>query len=413
MEPIRVALVGVGNCATSLVQGVEYYRDAANGARIPGLMNTVLGGYRPRDIQFVCAFDIDERKVGKDLSEAILAPPNCAVKICDVPRLGAPVYMGPVHDGISNSMEGREAHKRFLPSKAKPVDVAATLKKHGVQVVVLYLPVGSQKATEAYAQAAMDAGCAVINCLPVFLASDPMWAAKFTKAGVPILGDDIKSQVGATIVHRVLTRLFEDRGVQLKNTYQLNVGGNTDFLNMLDHSRLATKKTSKTRAVTSQLDKAIAADSVHIGPSDYVPWLKDNKLCFLRMEGAGFGDIPLELELRLSVQDSPNSAGVVIDAVRCAKLALDAGLAGPITGPSSYFFKHPPVQYPDSECLEQTKAFIAQNEVFSKAGTKNGHARNGHVKVVKNGHAKANGKAKNGVRNGKHGAKPKAIVVPR
>ncbi|MHB1262336.1 MAG: inositol-3-phosphate synthase [Thermoplasmatota archaeon] len=408
MEPIRVALVGVGNCATSLVQGVEYYRNAENGARIPGLMNTVLGGYRPRDIQFVCAFDIDERKVGKDISEAILAAPNCAVKICDVPKLNAPVYLGPIHDGLSSSMEGREANKRFLPAKGKPSDVTAMLKKHGVQVVVLYLPVGSQKAVEFYAQAAMDAGCAVINCLPVFLASDPSWAAKFTKAGLPVLGDDIKSQVGATIVHRVLTRLFEDRGVQLKNTYQLNVGGNTDFLNMLDHSRLATKKTSKTRAVTSQLDNAISADSVHIGPSDYVPWLKDNKLCFLRMEGAGFGDIPLEIELRLSVQDSPNSAGVVIDAVRCAKLALDAGLAGPITGPSSYFFKHPPVQYADSECLEQTKAFIAQNEVFSKA--KNGHVKNGHAK---NGHSKANGKAKNGVKNGKHGAKPKAIVVPR
>jgi myo-inositol-1-phosphate synthase len=415
MEPIRVALVGVGNCATSLVQGVEYYRNAANGARIPGLMNTVLGGYRPRDIEFVCAFDIDERKVGKDLSEAILAAPNCAVKICDVPKLGAPVYLGPVHDGISASMEGREPSKRFMASKAKAVDVTATLKKHGVQVVVLYLPVGSQKAVEFYAQAAINAGCAVINCLPVFLASDPAWAAKFTKAGLPVLGDDIKSQVGATIVHRVLTRLFEDRGVQLKNTYQLNVGGNTDFLNMLDHSRLATKKTSKTRAVTSQLDVAIPADSVHIGPSDYVPWLKDNKLCFLRMEGAGFGDIPLEIELRMSVQDSPNSAGVVIDAVRCAKLALDAGLAGPVTGPSSYFFKHPPVQYADSECLEQTKAFIAANEPFSKA-TKNGHA--------KNGHAKANGKApKNGAKNGKHGSKkgrktyaipePKAIVVPR
>jgi myo-inositol-1-phosphate synthase len=400
MDPIRVAIVGVGNCATSLVQGVQYYRDAANGARIPGLMNTVLGGYRPRDIQFVCAFDIDERKVGRDLSEAILAPPNCAVKICDVPRLGVPVYLGPVHDGISNSMEGREETRRFLPAKGKPADIAATLKKHGVQVVVLYLPVGSQKAVEAYAQAAIEAGCAVINALPVFLASDPAWAARFKKAGLPVLGDDIKSQVGATIVHRVLTRLFEDRGVQLKNTYQLNVGGNTDFLNMLDHSRLATKKTSKTRAVTSQLDKAIPADSVHIGPSDYVPWLKDNKLCFLRMEGNGFGDIPLEIELRLSVQDSPNSAGVVIDAVRCAKLALDAGLSGPVTGPSSYFFKHPPEQYPDSECLERTKAFIAENEPFSKAYSK---AKNGHP--GKNGHAKG--------KNGKAGSKPKAIVVPR
>src|ERR1041385_8738898 len=399
MEPIRVAIVGVGNCATSLVQGVEYYRHAANGARIPGLMNTVLGGYRPRDIQFVCGFDIDERKVGKDLSEAILAPPNCAVKLCDVPKLGAPVYLGPVHDGISTSMEGRDAGRRFLPAKGKAVDVAATLKKHGAQVVVLYLPVGSQKAVEAYAQAAIDAGCAVINCLPVFLASDPAWAARFQKAGLPVLGDDIKSQVGATIVHRVLTRLFEDRGMQLRHTYQLNVGGNTDFLNMLDHSRLATKKTSKTRAVTSQLDKAIPAENVHIGPSDYVPWLKDNKLCFLRMEGTGFGDIPMEIELRLSVQDSPNSAGVVIDAVRCARLALDAGLAGPITGPSSYFFEHPPVQYPEAECLERTKAFVAEFEPLSKATPKNGHAKNGHDR---NGH---NGKAAG--KNGKAG-KPKA-----
>lgn len=359
MKGIRTAIVGVGNCAASLVQGTYYYKDARPDDQVPGLMNTVLGGYHPKDIQFVCAFDIDERKVGKDLSEAIVAPPNCAVKICDVPKVGAPVYMGPVLDGLSSSMEGRSPERRFLPASVTPVDVAAKLKEHKVEVLILYLPVGSQKATEFYAEAALKAGCALVNCLPVFIASNPAWAEKFRKAGLPILGDDIKSQVGATIVHRVLSRLFEDRGVHIRNTYQLNVGGNTDFLNMLDHARLKSKKVSKTEAVTSQMANAIHADNVHIGPSDYVPWLKDNKLCFLRLEGTGFGDVPLELELRLSVQDSPNSAGVVIDAVRFAKLALETGLAGPIEGPSSYFFKHPPKQVTDHEALRQCREFAA------------------------------------------------------
>jgi myo-inositol-1-phosphate synthase len=359
VKGIRTAIVGVGNCAASLVQGTVYYKDARAKDRIPGLMNTVLGGYAPGDIQFVCAFDIDERKVGRDLGEAIAAKPNCAVKICDVPKLGAPVYMGNVLDGISTSMEGRAKDRRFVMSKQKAVDVVAKLKEHKVEVLVLYLPVGSQKAVEFYAQCALEAGCALVNCLPVFIASNKQWAEKFRKAGLPILGDDIKSQVGATIVHRVLARLFEDRGVHIRNTYQLNVGGNTDFLNMLDHARLASKKVSKTQAVTSQMDNELHADHVHIGPSDYVPWLNDNKLCFLRLEGTGFGDIPLEIELRLSVQDSPNSAGVVIDAVRFAKLALEQGMSGPVLGPSSYFFKSPPIQVTDTEAKRQCEEFAA------------------------------------------------------
>jgi myo-inositol-1-phosphate synthase len=360
MSKINVAIVGVGNCVKSLVEGVEYYKDAPENERVPGLMNVNLGGYHVRDVNFVCAFDIDDRKVGKDLSEAILAEPNCATTICELPGpIGAPVYMGNTLDGISTSMDGRPDKRRFLVSEKETVDVVAMLKKHEVDVMLLYLPVGSQKAVEFYCECAIEAGVAVVNNLPVFIASNPMWAEKFRKAGVPVLGDDIKSQVGATIVHRVLTRLFEDRGVKLHNTYQLNVGGNTDFLNMLDHTRLASKKVSKTAAVTSQLDEEIGADHVHIGPSDYVPWLNDNKLCFLRMEGNGFGNIPLDIELRMSVQDSPNSAGVVIDSLRCAKLALDRGMAGPITAPSSYFFKHPPIQYNDTECLARTRSFIA------------------------------------------------------
>jgi myo-inositol-1-phosphate synthase len=360
MSKINVAIVGVGNCAKSLVEGVQYYRDAPENESVPGLMNVNLGGYHVRDIEFVCAFDIDKRKVGRDLSEALYAEPNCAKTITKVEEpLGAPVYMGRVLDGLSGSMEGRADRRRFLVAQKEPEDVVAKLRQHQVDVILLYLPVGSQKAVEFYCECALQAGVAVVNNLPVFIASDPMWAERFRTAGIPILGDDIKSQVGATIVHRVLTRLFEDRGVRLNHTYQLNVGGNTDFLNMLDHDRLTSKKVSKTAAVTSQLDEEIDPDDVHIGPSDYVPWLNDNKLCFLRMEGNGFGDIPLEIELRLSVQDSPNSAGVVIDSLRCAKLALDRGLAGPITGPSSYFFKHPPTQYSDSECLRRTRAFIS------------------------------------------------------
>jgi len=370
--PIRVAIVGVGNCASSLVQGVVHYRDARPDEDVPGLMHTVLGGYPVSAIEFACAFDVDRRKVGKDLADAILAPPNCAVRFAEVPRLDAPVYMGPVLDGVSASMGEPTDSKRFLVADGAPEDVAARLREHGVQVVVLYLPVGSQKAAEHYAQAAIEAGCAVVNCLPVFLASDPAWARRFEVGGVPVLGDDIKSQVGATIVHRVLTNLFEDRGVRIRRTYQLNTGGNTDFRNMLDRDRLATKKISKTAAVTSQMRHPIDADNVHIGPSDYVPWLDDNKLCFLRIEGEGFGGVTTELEVRLSVQDSPNSAGVVIDAVRCARIALDRGMAGPVRGPSSYFFKHPPEQYDDGACRERTQAFIAGEPLPARLVTQDG-----------------------------------------
>lgn len=358
MTRIRVGIIGVGNCASSLIQGVSYYRDASPTDRVPGLMHTVLGGYHVGDLEFVCGFDIDPRKTGRDLSEAIFAPPNNAQRFSDVPALDAPVYRGPTHDGCSAAMENLPEEQRFMLSDEPPVDVAKKLKEHEVDVAILYLPVGSEQAARAYAEAALDAGCAVVNCLPVFLASDPEWAKRFEDAGVPILGDDIKSQVGATIVHRVLTRLFEDRGIRLAHTYQLNVGGNTDFLNMLERSRLMSKKTSKTEAVQSELETPLDAKDIHIGPSDYVPFLKDNKVAFMRMEGRGFGGMPLELEVRLSVQDSPNSAGVVIDAVRCARLALDRGEAGAISGPSSYFFKHPPVQYNDSEGLQITQGYI-------------------------------------------------------
>jgi myo-inositol-1-phosphate synthase len=358
MAGIRVGIVGVGNCAMSLVQGVGFYRDAKPTERVPGLMHTVLGGYHVGDIRFVCGFDIDIRKVGRDLSEAVFAPPNNALRFADVHHLDAPVYRGPTLDGISPSMEQMAPERRFVPSLDDPVDVVERLREHQVEVLLLYLPVGSEQAARFYAEAALEAGCAVVNCLPVFLASDPHWAKRFEERGLPILGDDIKSQVGATIVHRSLARLFEDRGVSLAHTYQLNVGGNTDFLNMLERSRLSSKKTSKTAAVQAELTEPLAEEDIHIGPSDYVPFLKDNKVCFLRMEGRGFGNAPVEIEVRLSVQDSPNSAGVVIDAVRCARLALDRGEAGAITGPSSYFFKHPPVQHADAEGLRLTESFI-------------------------------------------------------
>lgn len=358
MTRIRVGIIGVGNCASSLIQGVCYYRDAPATDRVPGLMNTVIGEYHVGDLEFVCGFDVDMRKVGRDLSEAIFAPPNNARRFSDVPHLDAPVYRGPTHDGISPAMENIPPERRFVESDEPPVQVAQKLRHHKVDVVILYLPVGSEDAARAYAEAALEAGCAVVNCLPVFLASDAGWANRFLEAGLPILGDDIKSQVGATIAHRALARLFEDRGVRLAHTYQLNVGGNTDFLNMLERSRLTSKKTSKTEAVQAELETPLDERDIHIGPSDYVPFLKDNKVAFMRMEGRGFGDMPVELEVRLSVEDSPNSAGVVIDAVRCAKLALDRGEAGAIPGPSSYFFKHPPVQYNDAQGLQITKGYI-------------------------------------------------------
>jgi myo-inositol-1-phosphate synthase len=358
MGEIRIAIVGVGNCASSLIQGLHYYRNADGSTPIPGLMHNRLGGYSIADIKPVCGFDVDARKVGKDLSEAIFAAPNCTVKFSDVPKLGAPVYMGPAEDGVAPHMDKYPEEVRFKTSGEKPVDVAAKLREHKVDVLLCYLPVGSQKATEKYAEACLNAGVAFVNNLPVFIASDPAWAKRFAEKKIPILGDDIKSQVGATILHRVLTRLFEDRGVKIVNTYQLNFGGNTDFMNMLDRNRLASKKISKTEAVRSQMATPINHSNIHIGPSDYVPWLKDQKIAFIRIEGKKFGDVPIQLECRLSVEDSPNSAGVVIDAIRCAKLALDRQIGGPINSASSYFFKHPPVQYTDGEARQRLEAFI-------------------------------------------------------
>jgi myo-inositol-1-phosphate synthase len=324
-------------------------------------MHTILGGHALRDIKVVCGFDIDARKVGRDVSEAIFAPPNCALRVVDrVEPLGAPVYKAPVLDGVTPLMETQTDARRFVVSEEPDVDVVEKLEAHDVDVLINYLPVGSQQATEMWMHAALEAGCAVVNCIPVFIASNPEWARRFEKAGVPILGDDIKSQVGATIVHRVLTNLFEKRGVKVQHTYQHNVGGNTDFLTLSDRERLESKRISKTEAVQSQLERPLADEDIKIGPSDYVPFLGDNKVCFVRIEGAGFTNAPIELELRLSVQDSPNSAGVVVDAVRCAKLALDAGRGGPIEGPSSYFFKHPPVQFTDAEAHDEVERFIGR-----------------------------------------------------
>ncbi|NYT14166.1 MAG: inositol-3-phosphate synthase [Candidatus Methanofastidiosa archaeon] len=359
MGEIRVAVAGLGNCASSLIQGTEYYRN--NGTKqVIGLMHENLGGYRPQDLKFVVAFDIDKRKVGKDISEAIFQSPNCTKTIYkDVPNLGAKVMMGPVLDGFAPHMDNYSEEKRFVVSDEKPCDVVSELKKHKVDVLINYMPVGSENATKFYAEAALEAGVAFVNCMPVFIASNEEWAKKFEERGIPIVGDDIKSQLGATIVHRVLTKLFQDRGVIVDRTYQLNTGGNTDFLNMLEKERLKSKKISKTEAVQSQLDVPLDPDNIHIGPSDYVPWLNDNKLCFLRIEGRGFGDIPLNLELRLSVEDSPNSAGVAIDAIRCAKLGLDRKIGGPLTSISSYTMKHPLIQYSDSEAKIKVEDFIS------------------------------------------------------
>jgi len=359
MGEIRVAIAGVGNCASSLVQGIEYYRN--NGTKeIIGLMNENLGGYRPKDLKFVVAFDIDKRKVGKDISEAIFESPNCTKTIYkNVPKIGGKVMMGPVLDGFAAHMDDYAEDRRFVVSDEKPCDVVSELKKNRVDVLINYMPVGSEKATKFYAEAALEAGVAFVNCMPVFIASNEEWAKRFEDAGIPIVGDDIKSQLGATIVHRVLTKLFQDRGVIVDRTYQLNTGGNTDFLNMLEKDRLKSKKISKTEAVQSQLDVPLHPDNIHIGPSDYVPWLNDNKLCFLRIEGRGFGDIPLNLELRLSVEDSPNSAGVAIDAIRCAKLGLDRKIGGSLTSISSYTMKHPLIQYSDSEAKIKVEDFIS------------------------------------------------------
>src|SRR6266581_1247502 len=350
---IRVAIVGVGNCASSLVQGRYYYENAKVDDFVPGLMHVSLGGYHVRDIEFVAAFDIDKNKVGKDLSEAIFTAPNNTVKFSDVPKLGVRVDRGMTHDGI-----GKYVADLVEKAPGPTSDVVGILKTSQADVLVSYLPVGSEEATKWYVEQALQAGVAFVNCIPVFIAREPYWQQRFEEKKLPIIGDDIKSQVGATIVHRVLTRLFRERGVKLERTYQLNFGGNTDFLNMLERDRLMSKKISKTRSVTSQLDYDIGKDNVHIGPSDYVPWLHDRKWAYIRLEGRSFGDVPLNVELKLEVHDSPNSAGIVIDAVRCAKLALDRGIGGSLEGPSSYFMKSPPVQYSDAEARVLVEEFI-------------------------------------------------------
>ena len=352
-RPLRVGIVGVGNCAASFVQGLAYYREAALDKPVPGLMHADLGGYHVSDIEIACAFDVNAGKVGKDVSQAIAAKPNNTIVFAEVPPAGVRVHRGPTLDGL-----GRYLRDEIEESEARPDDVAAILRESGTDVLVSYLPVGSQQATEWYVERALEAGCAFVNCVPVFIASDPRWRARFEARGLPIIGDDIKSQVGATIVHRVLANLLRERGVRLDRTYQLNFGGNTDFQNMLERERLESKKISKTRAVTSQLDAPLPAGDVHIGPSDYVPWLTDRKWAHIRLEGTAFGGVPLSMELKLEVWDSPNSAGIVIDAVRCAKLAMDRGLAGAITAPSSYFMKSPPQQYTDGEARERTQRFI-------------------------------------------------------
>jgi myo-inositol-1-phosphate synthase len=350
---IRVAIIGVGNCASSLVQGVYYYRGAKPGDRIPGIMHVDLGGYHLRDIDFVAAFDVDRNKVGKDLADAIYAPPNNTYRFADVPRTGVKVSRGMTHDGIGKYLS---AVVKKAPGSTD--DIVGILRDRQVDVVVSYLPVGSEEATKWYVEQTLEAGCAFINCIPVFIAREPYWQKRFAQKGLPIIGDDIKSQVGATITHRVLTRLFMDRGVRLDRTYQLNFGGNTDFLNMLERERLESKKISKTNAVTSMLDYPLEEKDVHVGPSDYVPWLLDRKWCYIRMEGTTFGDVPLNAEIKLEVWDSPNSAGVVIDAIRCCKLALDRRLGGTIVAPSAYFMKSPPRQIPDDRAREGVEEFI-------------------------------------------------------
>ncbi|SEN07843.1 inositol-3-phosphate synthase [Nonomuraea pusilla] len=353
MGSVRVAIVGVGNCASSLVQGVHYYKDADPATRVPGLMHVMFGDYHVGDIEFVAAFDVDAKKVGRDLSEAIVASENNTIKITDVPPLGVTVQRGHTFDGL-----GQFYREIVEESDEEPVDVVEVLRENQVDVLVSYLPVGSEEADRFYAQCALDAKVAFVNALPVFIASDPEWAQKFTEAGVPIVGDDIKSQVGATITHRVLAKLFEDRGVELLRTYQLNFGGNMDFMNMLERSRLQSKKISKTQSVTSQIPHEMGKADVHIGPSDHVPWLDDRKWAYVRLEGRSFGDTPLNLEYKLEVWDSPNSAGIIIDAVRAAKIALDRGVGGPILSASSYFMKSPPQQFSDDEARDLVEKFI-------------------------------------------------------
>ena len=363
MPEIRVAVAGVGNCASALVQGIEYYRNTGrpeDDGFIPGLMNLDIGGYRPGDIEIVAAFDIDRRKVGRPVREAIFAPPNCTVTfVPDMPGGGPVVRMAPVLDGVASHMREYPEDRTFLPSDEAPCDVESVLRDSGAEILVNYLPVGSEEATRFYAEICLSTGVSLVNCIPAFIASDPAWAGRFRARGIPMVGDDIKSQLGATIVHRALARLFSERGIRVRRTYQLNTGGNTDFLNMLNRKRLKSKKISKTEAVTSVLTHPIADEDIHIGPSDYVPWQKDNKLCFLRVEGDGFGGLPIEIEVRLSVTDSPNSAGVGIDAIRFCRLGRDMGLSGPLLAPSAYFMKHPAVQLTDDEARRELEEFLA------------------------------------------------------
>ena len=354
MSKVRVGIIGVGNCASSFVQGLEYYRHAEPGTHIPGLMHVDLGGYHISDIEISAAFDIDVAKVGKDVSEAIFSGQNNTVKFSDVARLDVPVLRGMTHDGL-----GKYLSEVITKAPGSTVDIAQVLKDTGTDVVVNYLPVGSEEAVRWYVEQVLDAPCAFVNCMPVFIAREDYWQNRFRKVGMPVIGDDIKSQVGATILHRVLTRLFQERGVEIENTYQLNFGGNTDFLNMLERERLVSKKISKTNSVRSQLDQPLEAEHIHIGPSDYVPWLRDRKWAYIRLEGRSFGDVPLNAELKLEVHDSPNSAGIVIDAVRCAKLGLDRGLSGTLEGPSAYFMKSPPTQFTDAIARQMTEEFIA------------------------------------------------------
>jgi len=357
LKKIKLAIAGVGNCASSLVQGIEYYKHV-DAKDCIGLMHYEVNGYRPGDIEVVAAFDVDKRKVGKDLSEAVFAAPNCTAVFYRVPHCGVEVKMGPALDGVASHMHRYPEDKTFVVANKEPCEVAKELEESGAEILVNYMPVGSEQATRFYAKAALDAGVAFVNCMPVFIASDPKWGREFEERKLPVVGDDVKSQIGATIVHRTLAKLFTDRGCKLDRTYQLNTGGNTDFLNMLNRERLKSKRISKTEAVQSVLTEPLMPDDIHIGPSDYVSWQRDNKICFLRMEGRIFGDIPIDLELRLSVEDSPNSGGSTIDAIRVCKLALDRGIAGPLIEISAYTMKHPPIQYPDEVARELLEGFI-------------------------------------------------------
>jgi myo-inositol-1-phosphate synthase len=402
MKKIRVAIIGVGNCASSLVQGVHFYGSASENEAIPGLMHVNLGGYHPRDIEFSAAFDVSAHKVGSDLADAIFAAPNNTIRFAEVPPLGVKVHRGMTHDGLGKYLKG------VVPkARGSTDDIVDILRKTETDVVVNYLPVGSEMATKWYVEQVLEAGCALVNCIPVFIASQPYWQRRFEKKGLPLIGDDIKSQVGATIVHRILTDLFRKRGVRLDRTYQLNFGGNTDFLNMLERERLESKKISKTQAVTSQLGHALPSDMVHVGPSDYVPWLADRKFCHIRMEGTAFGSVPLTCEVKLEVWDSPNSAGVVVDAIRCAKLALDRRISGALTAPASYFMKSPPIQYTDDEARIQLEAFIQGesvpgaapeppgNPVSSSNGERHSPRRRAPSRSASPFHANGNRKAAN------------------